>query len=231
MKEKRVFDLTKIEVREEGGKRQLSGYASVFNKLSVNLGGFREMVMPGAFSETIKGDDIRSLFNHDASMVLGRNKSGTLRLAEDETGLKIENDLPDTQVGRDVRELVIRGDVSQMSFSFETISDEWFMENGEDRRKLKKVRLFDVSPVTFPAYPDTQVSVRMLKAAGIDVNRIGDALRRAAGGEEMRTDDMAALDAAFEIITGFRSKQQNSKQISREDKFSLLRRQLALEAL
>jgi uncharacterized protein len=230
-KEKRSFELTNVEVREDGGKRQLSGYAAVFNKKSVPLYGFREVIRPGAFAKTIKEDDIRLLWNHDHSIVLGRNKSGTLRLSEDDNGLKIEADLPDTQAGRDARESISRGDVSQMSFAFEAINDRWFTEEGEDRRELIEARLFEVSPVTFPAYPDSSVSARALKASGINLDQLGNALEMSAAGQEVRADDMAALDAAFDIITSFRNKRHKPQEISREARFDLLRRQLALTEL
>lgn len=231
MKEKRAFILSNIEVRGDPGKQILSGYAAVFNKLSVPMMGFREIIRPGAFGKSVKEDDIRILWNHDPNLVLGRNTSGTLRLVEDAEGLKIENDLPDTQIGHDARETIRRGDVNQMSFSFRTISDRWFTQDGEDRRELLEVKVFEVSPVTFPAYPETQVSARAIMAAGIDVNRLTAALRAASTGQEVRADDAAALDAAYEIINGFRSKKQKPNEISREARYELLRRRLALEAL
>ena len=163
--ERRAFAM--VELRVEGaddGPKRVVGHAAVFDSLSEDLGGFRERVARGAFAATIATDDIRALFNHDPNQVLGRNRAGTLKLAEDETGLAIAITPPDTQVGRDLLVSIERGDVSQMSFGFQTLSDEWVMEAGDEVRTLKAVRLFDVSPVTFPAYPQTDVALRALAA-------------------------------------------------------------------
>lgn len=156
----------------------ITGHAAVFNQLSEELFGFREEVAPGAFANSIATDDIRSLWNHDANFVLGRNTSGTLRLHEDDIGLAIENDLPDTQTARDLMTSIRRGDVSQMSFGFITLRDDWRLEaGGLVVRTLKEAQLFDVSPVTYPAYPQTDVSgrsvteLRSLFAARIDAVR------------------------------------------------------------
>ena len=90
-----------VELREEGNTMTAIGYASVFNRLSQNLGGFVERVAQGPFAKPIQEADVRALFNHDADQVLGRSKSGTLRMQEDEKGLRYEIDLPNTQLGRD----------------------------------------------------------------------------------------------------------------------------------
>ena len=121
--------------------------------------------MPGAFAESISTDDIVALFNHDVSAVLGRTRPGTLRLREDPQGLAYEVDVPDTQLARDLVTLIERGDIAGNSFRFQTLADEWERgENGEpDIRTLVKVRLQDVSPVTFPAYPQTDVALRSLE--------------------------------------------------------------------
>lgn len=163
-----VTELRAIE--GENGLRKISGYAAVFEKLSEDLGYFREKIQPGAFKNTIKADDIRALWNHDSNYILGRNRSGTLSMSEDDHGLKIEIDPPDAQWARDLMTSIERGDVDQMSFGFRTITDSWQLVDGEDIRTLIEVKLFDVSPVTFPAYPDTEVGLRSLeehkKAAG-----------------------------------------------------------------
>ncbi len=162
--ERRAFVAVELRVEGEGDEpKRLVGHAAVFNSLSEDLGGFRERVAPGAFAASLAGDDIRALFNHDPNQVLGRNRAGTLKLAEDDTGLAIAITPPDTQAGRDLTVSIERGDVSQMSFGFRTLSDEWSMEDGDQVRTLKAVRLFDVSPVTFPAYPQTDVALRGLE--------------------------------------------------------------------
>lgn len=162
--ERRNFQVNELRaITNADGLRKITGYAAVFEKLSDDLGWFREKIQPGAFAETIGADDIRALWNHDSNFPLGRNKSGTLVLSEDDHGLKIEIDPPDTQWARDLMTSIDRGDVDQMSFGFQTLSDKWEMVEGEDIRTLIKVRLFDVSPVTFPAYPDTEVGLRSLE--------------------------------------------------------------------
>ena len=144
---------------------KMSGHAAMFDSLSEDLGGFRERIAGGAFAKTLQSADIRALFNHDSNIVLGRNKAGTLRLREDLTGLAIEIDPPDTQAARDLMVSMKRGDINQMSFGFRTIADKWAKLDGEWIRTLLEVDLFDVSPVTYPAYPATAVAVRGLQDA------------------------------------------------------------------
>ena len=150
----------RVEQREDG-KKLIRGHAAVFNA-ETDLGWFRERIAPGAFSESIGKDDVRALFNHDENFILGRNKAGTLTMREDEQGLYVEIDPPDTQVARDLVTSIERGDISQMSFGFQTIKDSWETEENaaKDLRTLEKVKLWDVSPVTFPAYQETDVAVR-----------------------------------------------------------------------
>ena len=158
----RAFEVSQLEIRAEEGKpKKIAGYAAVFETLSEPMFGFREKVSPGAFAETISADDIRALWNHDPNYILGRNRAGTLVLAEDERGLKIEISPPDTQWARDLITSIERRDVSQMSFGFQTLKDMWDEEDPQNvTRTLIKVRLYDVSPVTYPAYPSTSVNAR-----------------------------------------------------------------------
>lgn len=165
--ERRAFalDSCKVETRSEGGKPKIIGHAAVFDSLSENLGGFKEIVKPGAFTKALQQDDIRALFNHNADHILGRNKAGTLTLSEDGRGLAIEITPPDTTIGKDVLKSIERGDISQMSFGFTVRAggEQWTEdENGETIRMLTDLQLFDVSPVTFPAYPQTDVALRSL---------------------------------------------------------------------
>ncbi len=165
--ERRILS-SQLEVRTEGDVRTLVGHAAVFNRDSELLyGSFIERIAPGAFAKSLaKPDDVRALINHDPNLILGRNLSGTLTLREDETGLRVEIDPPKTSYAADLLESTRRGDISQMSFGFETIKDQWERgQNGApDIRTLIEVKLFDVSPVTFPAYPDTDVAVRSHEA-------------------------------------------------------------------
>jgi len=162
MREQRTFDVSELRVKREDEKRKIVGHAAVFNVMG-DGGWFREKIAPGAFASSINTDDVRALFNHDPNFVLGRNRSGTLKLSEDERGLHIEIEPPDTQVARDLMVSLERGDISQMSFGFEVIKDSWERStegNNLDIRTLEKVRLWDVSPVTFPFYKETDVAVR-----------------------------------------------------------------------
>lgn len=153
-----------IELRfADGAPPLISGHAAVFNSLSEDLGGFREQIAPGAFANSLK-DDIRALFNHDARFVLGRSTSGTLRLAEDAKGLAVEIDPPDTQDARDLLTKMKRGDITGMSFGFRTVKDAWAEVDGKIIRTLVEVRVFDVSIVTYPAYPDAGAAVRSLES-------------------------------------------------------------------
>ena len=162
-REIRTF-LFQIEERKDDNP-VIRGHAAVFNEATDIGGFFREQVAPGAFKKSIKEDDVRALFNHDPNLVLGRNTSETLRLKEDDKGLAIEIDPPPTQFANDLMVLMKRGDITQMSFAFQVMGEEWEENEGKlPLRTLKKLRLFDVSPVTFPAYEGTDVAVRSLDA-------------------------------------------------------------------
>lgn len=164
--ERRHFAVDKIaiEAREGDAKEQLIvGHASVFNQ-DADIGGwFVERVRPGAFKRAIAEDDVRSLFNHDPNYILGRNRAGTLKLSEDETGLMTSTVPPDTTYARDLLVSIGRGDVSQMSFGFRVLKQEWDETGDVLKRTIVEVELFDVSPVTFPAYPQTDVGLRVLE--------------------------------------------------------------------
>jgi hypothetical protein len=163
IEERRVIECElRVERRGETKAPVLVGYAAVFGKRSVDLGGFTEEVAPGAFGKSIGTDDVVALVNHESARVLGRTSAKTLRLSEDETGLHMEIDIPDTTIGRDLVVNVDRGDIKGASFGFRTISDDWKTLNGKAHRTLIEAQLRDVSPVTFPAYPDTSVAMRSL---------------------------------------------------------------------
>lgn len=161
--ERRFVTVTDLQAEERAdGQGIITGHAAVFNQLSEDLGGFREMIAPGAFTDTILADDVRALFNHDGNFVLGRNKAGTLELAEDSIGLAVRIKPPATQWAKDLLVSMKRGDITQMSFGFQVVKDgqKWMRDGTNVIRSLLKLRLFDVSPVTFPAYPQTDASVR-----------------------------------------------------------------------
>jgi HK97 family phage prohead protease len=168
--------------KDDGGKEHIvEGYAARFGTWSEDLGGFREQIKPGAFREALKTSDVRALWNHDPSQVLGRQRSGTLELKEDSRGLFYRVRLPDTQAARDLVVMMERGDVAESSFAFtvERGGDEWRFTKGDelDERTIVRVSgLFDVSPVTFPAYPEATSGL----VRGVDVGaalEMRDAIR------------------------------------------------------
>jgi HK97 family phage prohead protease len=166
--ERRIFPMTNCEVRAAVGDEPavFSGYAAVFNELSVNLGGFRERIKAGCFRTAVEEkQDVRFLINHDANLMLGRTKSSTVTLTEDEIGLRVECELPNTSYATDLVESMRRKDIDQMSFGFVTRSDAWEVKDAETGlpiRELIDADLFDVSVVAYPAYPDTTAEVRSM---------------------------------------------------------------------
>lgn len=160
-KEMRTFDITNLTTREgdEGNQNVISGYAAVFNSKTVIGDWFEEIINPGAFSKAIAGGDVRALFNHDWGNVLGRTKSGTLKLEEDERGLKFEVELPNTTVARDLKESMQRGDINQCSFGFYPTEESWDYSTEPALRTINEVELFEVSVVSLPAYDETEVAL------------------------------------------------------------------------
>jgi HK97 family phage prohead protease len=151
----------------EGRKLQAVGYAYKFNMRSLDLGGFTEVVAPGAGAESMASDDIVAVVDHDTRNLIGRTRSGTLRVGEDNVGGWYEVDLPDTSTGRDLAALLERGDITGSSFRFRVLpgGDEWAYDT-DDRplRTLLRFTLGDVGPVTFPAYEASEAALRSLEA-------------------------------------------------------------------
>jgi hypothetical protein len=144
----------------EDGKK-IVGHAAVFNSLSLEMWGFRERIMPGAFKRVLsEGADVRALINHNPSTVLGRSKAGTLALREDGQGLLATIDPPDTTIAKDIIESISRGDIDGMSIGFLSVDERWIKEGGTNIRELIDVDLLDVSVATYPAYPATEVIFR-----------------------------------------------------------------------
>ena len=160
MKEVRYFETDLSIEKRDDDKRSIVGHGAVFNSLSENLGGFRELIDPGAFDDVLN-DDVRALFNHNSDLILGRTKSNTLKLKVDDKGLHYDIDPPETTYARDLLTSLERGDITQSSFSFNVDVDSWDEDaDGRVIRTIKKIkRLYDVSPVTFPAYPEADVDV------------------------------------------------------------------------
>jgi len=190
--ERRTYTVRNVETRQEDdGKMRLSGYAAVFNDPSVPLP-FIETIAPGAFRKTLsETPDVRLLINHEG-LPLARTKNDTLRLTEDEVGLRFEAELPDTSEARDLYTLIERGDVDQMSFAFRVIRQKYNPDRTE--RTLTEVSLADgdVSVVTYPAYPTTKVEARLqLKAAILAIKE----------GRDISPEAMTLLDGVFSDIS------------------------------
>lgn len=163
--ERRVFG--GLEVRKNGdGPPKLTGYAAKFDVWSDDLGGFRERLAPGAFSKVLKTNpDVRALVNHEG-IPFARSSNGTLSLSEDETGLRIEAEVPASF--DQLVEALDRGNLDQMSFAFrvEKGGALWDLDADPAERTVNEVsELYDVSVVTFPAYPQTEAALRSLEEA------------------------------------------------------------------
>lgn len=145
----------------------LSGYAAKYGKSSVDLGGFLEVLAPGCF-RSVMADDCRCLFDHRSEAILGRTTAGTLELVDDDEGLSFNCDLPDTSAGRDVRTSIKRRDITGCSFAFTVAEDgdTWDFNSAVAVRTIVRIaRLYDVGPVTYPAYESTEVDARSLERA------------------------------------------------------------------
>jgi len=152
--EQRTIDVDVENIDTRG--RTLHGYAAVYNAVSGDLGGFWERIAPGAFAGVLDAD-VRALLNHNPSEVLGRTKSGTLRLFDEQRGLRFEIDVPDSPLGENVKSAVKRGDLDGASFRFQVGEEAW----SDDLRTVKSVKaLHDITLATYPAYPDSSVELR-----------------------------------------------------------------------
>ncbi len=164
--EQRNWMATGLEIRKkEAGGNMITGYAVKWEELSLQMGNwyrFRERFRKGAFTDSLGTDDQRALWSHDTSQVLGRRKNNTLRLEEDDIGLRFEIDLPDTTLGKDAHESIRRGDVDGVSFGFRMNKEEWDETDPTNIiRTVLRANLIEVSPVAFPAYEgSSEVSTR-----------------------------------------------------------------------
>lgn len=165
-----------VELRDSPtGGRMAVGYAFRYGAVSQNLGGFVETIMPGAATRTIQQDDLRALFNHAPDNLLGRMGAGTLRVTDDNVGLAYQIDMPDTSLGRDLSTLIARRDLAGSSFTFIPIgarSVSWARtERGFPLRQIRSMKMRDIGPVTFNAYPDSDVSLRSLALGSLAEER------------------------------------------------------------
>jgi HK97 family phage prohead protease len=237
--EKRTNEV-QFELRavENGDGMTFTGYAAVFNSPSEPLP-FIERIAPGAFKRSLKArNDIKLLWNHDTGSVLGSTRAGTLKLEEDSYGLRVTAVLPDTNLGRDVRTLVQRGDVNAMSFGFSVPAggDSWNAEGTE--RTLKSVRIFEVSVVAYPAYQQTSgtASVRsfdgVAKRAEVDADQLADAMLAIEDGKDLSLEQSELLTKVIQRLTPQEeaAAQENSEDLTalelKKKKFELLMKRL-----
>lgn len=196
----RWVDMTNATIRsEDGGPPVFRGEAIVFDEwtwIGSSAYGFFERIAP----EAVNGmgqDDVRFLINHDPNLVLGRNTAGTLKLTATESALEVEAELPDTSYARDLAVSLERGDITGMSFAFEILNETPSTRDGKAAYTIDKIRLFDVSAVTYPAYEQTSGGLRaeafelVCRAAGLDQKAERALLRNLTGADEEIADAVA----------------------------------------
>ena len=156
-------------IQVDAENRTVTGYFALFNERSLDLGGFTEVIAPGAFTRSLTNNpDVLALVDHDPRKLLGRTSSGTLQVHEDQRGLAFSVSLPDTSYANDLRCLMDRGDIKACSFGFVCEADDWSKDtDGTQIRTVKSVRLIEGSIVATPAYPSTTAQLRSLFPDGV----------------------------------------------------------------
>jgi HK97 family phage prohead protease len=165
-RETRIFMLSSVELeqRDDDLAPRIILHPVIFDVKSEPLMFFREIIRPEAIDRTIREKtDVRALIDHDPSKILGRLSAGTLRLSKERKGLRAEIDPPNTSYARDLIVSIRRGDITGGSFSFRVITDQWHTENDEEIREVLDMEVYEVSAVTFPAYPQTNAALRSLE--------------------------------------------------------------------
>jgi len=158
--DKRIFQVSGLRAEEEDGRPVIRGVAVLYNR-ETNIGPFREVVRPGALTKTLKERDQMALWNHESGKPLGRKSANTLILDDREDGLHVTIIPGNRSWDKDAVESIARGDVQGMSFGFEVVTDNVIREDGKPPLvELRELKLWEVSPVTFPAYAETSVSIR-----------------------------------------------------------------------
>jgi len=225
---------TQFEVREVAEGMRFSGYGAVFNSPSEPLP-FTEVIAPGAFRKSLRArNDIKFLWNHDTGEILGSTRAGTMSLTEDDYGLKVEGILPNTSRGRDVAELLRRGDVDSMSFGFSVPQggDSWSTDGGQ--RTLNSVRLHEVSLVAFPAYSATAgtASVRGLDKvatrSGVDADALADALIKLEDGSDLTPDEGRLITQAVDSLVPTAEPEAEAEPATDEGMLELKKMKLKL---
>ncbi len=201
--ERRFFPIDLTELRaDDGDIPKIEGYAVVYEKWSEDLGGFREIIHKGAGARAVKKSDVRALWNHDPNIVLGRTRAGTLELTDTDEGV-LSRIMPPSWASGYI-ETIKRKDVNQMSFAFSIPKDgeKWTYTDKEVTREIFEFYpMYDVSPVTYPAYPQTKVGVRdLLSTEGIDLDAIAGIMFRAHRGCQLRPVDRDLIDASIDVL-------------------------------
>lgn len=229
-------------ITRDGGSDALGtieGHAAVFNQ-ETTIGGFwydfREKFLPGSFSKDIAAKaDVRALIDHMSEKVIGRTKSGTLRLSEDATGLFTSTDPSNTSDGRDIVERIRRGDVDGMSIGFFIRKQMWVIEEDQevDLREIHDVELLDISPVTFPAYRQTDVAVRkqLRDSDREEFENIGKLLFRLKNGKlkDGDTEEAKRLVEQLQKITRAKPIERSDDDVKR--RMAMAEAELAILAL
>ena len=211
--ERRFFPVGQgnVEIRGEGDSREIFGHTAVFNSETI-IGNdwYREVIRPGAFKRTLEnGTEVLALFNHNPNFVLGRRSAETIKeLKEDKVGLFYSVEPPDTTWANDLWTSINRGDITGNSFGFRVIEEKWtYMEEQLPLRELIEVEIFDVGPVTFPAYDDTNVSARsdiLMMAAnksGIDMMELSGILYRMQDDKPLSIEDRNQLQTIISQLS------------------------------
>ena len=193
------FISSSIELRAQGDSNKLVGYAATYNQRSLDLGGFTEVLAPGVFDRSMKENgDVAAYYEHNPSNgILGRTPT-TLKLRSDDTGLAFELDIPNTTLGNDLKEMVKRGDIRNMSFGFVCNDDKWENRNGEVTRTVTDADIHEISFVSFPAYPSSSAALRSLCFP--DGAPAVPAEVRADGGKTKKVDGYNLTAADFLLV-------------------------------
>lgn len=207
-REERLVLVDDLELRSgEGSDPVITGHPLLYGKWSDDLGGFRERILPGAASKTIREGDIRVLFNHDPNFVIGRTKSGTAEFTEQVQGVAMRATPPATTWATDLITTMRRGDVDQMSFAFTAIRDEWREPKREGElyeRDIAELRMYDASVVTFPAYVQTDAQVRSaMEATGLDFDALAAFFARDQRGLTPTSSDLDLIEASVAALRSY----------------------------
>ena len=190
---------TTLEIRETGDGMTFEGYAAVFNSPSQPLP-FIETIKPGAFKRSLQGRHrMMLLWNHNASEPLASTRNGSLKMVEDDYGLRVTARLANTQTGRDVAELIRSGTIDAMSFGFAVKRDSWSADG--NYRTLEEVALHEVSLTSFPAYEGTAGTTSVREKRNIDADQLADSLMKLESGEELDAEQAKIINEVVQKLT------------------------------